>query len=52
MEEIQWRLAVAVDEAANCTIFVASPEDVILQKLIWYNMGSQIAERQWTDVIV
>lgn len=29
---------------------VASPEDVVLHKLIWYRKGGETSERQWTDV--
>jgi len=29
----------------------ASPEDIILNKLIWYQMGNKVSERQWLDVI-
>jgi hypothetical protein len=50
-QEMRRRLAVAVDEAVSRTIFVASPEDVVLQKLVWYRMGSRISERQWADVL-
>ncbi len=32
-------------------IFVASPEDTILQKLIWYKEGSEVSDRQWRDVL-
>jgi hypothetical protein len=28
----------------------ASPEDTILQKLIWYRLGGGISEQQWNDV--
>lgn len=28
-----------------------SPEDVILQKLRWYDAGQRISERQWRDVL-
>ena len=30
---------------------VASPEDVILRKLIWYRDGGGTSERQWLDVL-
>jgi hypothetical protein len=30
---------------------VLSPEDVILQKLRWYDAGQRISERQWRDVL-
>jgi hypothetical protein len=28
----------------------ASPEDIILNKLIWYRMGDETSERQWLDI--
>ena len=50
-EEMRRRFAVAVDETANNRVFIASPEDIILQKLVWYKMDSRVSERQWTDVL-
>jgi hypothetical protein len=32
---------------ANCT----SPEDMVLQKLRWYELGNRVSDRQWHDVI-
>lgn len=31
-------------------IRVKSPEDTILRKLLWYRMGGETSERQWSDV--
>jgi hypothetical protein len=31
--------------------YVASPEDVILNKLDWYRQGGCVSERQWNDVL-
>ena len=33
------------------SIYVASPEDVILSKLEWYRMGGETSERQWRDIL-
>ncbi len=30
---------------------MASPEDVVLQKLAWYRSGGEVSERQWKDVL-
>jgi hypothetical protein len=30
--------------------FVASAEDIVLQKLRWYRMGGEVSDRQWRDV--
>jgi hypothetical protein len=32
-------------------ISVASPEDVIVQKLYWYRLGDHVSERQWLDAM-
>lgn len=29
----------------------ASPEDTLLHKLIWYKLGNQISDRQWSDIL-
>jgi hypothetical protein len=30
--------------------FVATAEDTILSKLVWYRMGGEVSEKQWTDL--
>lgn len=32
-------------------VFFASPEDTILAKLEWYEMGHHVSDRQWRDII-
>lgn len=32
-------------------ISFASPEDILLHKLVWYKLGNQVSDRQWNDVI-
>lgn len=31
--------------------YLASPEDVVLNKLEWFRLGDEVSERQWRDVI-
>ena len=31
--------------------YLASPEDTILNKLEWFEMGNRVSQRQWRDVI-
>ncbi len=31
--------------------YFSSPEDIILNKLQWYEKGNRVSERQWLDVI-
>ena len=33
------------------TFVLATPEDMILHKLLWYELGHRIATRQWDDVV-
>jgi hypothetical protein len=40
-----------VDPGGGIELPVASPEDTILEKLIWYQQGSQLSDRQWNDVL-
>lgn len=30
---------------------LASPEDVVLRKLIWYRAGDEVSNRRWSDVL-
>ncbi len=29
----------------------ASPEDILLHKLAWYQLGGQVSDRQWGDIL-
>ena len=30
---------------------ILSPEDVILQKLRWFDLGDRVSDRQWADIL-
>jgi hypothetical protein len=32
-------------------LYLASPEDIILNKLQWYRLGGCVSDRQWNDVL-
>ncbi len=38
-------------EDGPITITLATAEDTILQKLLWFRMGGQVSDRQWNDVV-
>ena len=40
-----------VEEDADSAFYFSSPEDVVLSKLRWYEMGVRVSERQWLDVL-
>ncbi len=33
------------------SVYVVSPEDIILAKLEWYRLGGEVSDRQWRDVL-
>lgn len=46
----QRKKAIAFDETGK--IFnISSPEDTILQKLIWYNLSQKRSSKQWRDIL-
>lgn len=49
-EELARRQRFSVGEGAT-GVFVASAEDTVLQKLIWYRLGNEISDRQWRDLV-
>lgn len=51
LEEMSRRQSYSLNEEGMTPIFLASAEDIIVQKLKWYKMGNRISERQWLDVL-
>lgn len=39
------------EEIKDAGFFISSSEDIILNKLIWFQQGGEIAERQWYDIL-
>lgn len=33
------------------SVYIVSPEDIIISKLEWYRLGGEVSERQWRDVL-
>ena len=40
-----------VEVRAGRALFVKSPEDSVLRKLLWYREGGEVSDRQWRDVV-
>jgi len=40
-----------LDPEEGVEFFVATPEDIVLHKLLWYRMGDHVSERQWGDIL-
>lgn len=50
-EEMVRREKYQVSEEPPQELYLASAEDIILYKLHWFQLGGEISERQWNDVI-
>ncbi|HET6201939.1 MAG TPA: hypothetical protein VFI25_03955 [Planctomycetota bacterium] len=50
-EEMRRRRSERLRPGIEQTVFVVSPEDTVLQKLLWYRKGNEVSERQWRDVL-
>jgi hypothetical protein len=40
-----------LDEEQSTEYYIASPEDVIINKLEWFRMGGNVSDRQWQDIL-
>lgn len=49
-EAARRRLAELVTGDVSTRLYIASPEDMVLQKLRWFRIGGEVSDRQWTDV--
>ena len=45
------RLDTIEEGDAGGEFYFSSPEDIILNKLHWYEIGNRVSERQWLDII-
>lgn len=50
-EEMARRRPTVVATNPDRSVYVASPEDLVLQKLDWYRRGEGVSDRQWRDVL-
>lgn len=51
VQELARRRTYVPPEAPDAEIALASPEDIVVQKLYWYRLGDHVSERQWTDAL-
>lgn len=49
--ELGRRQRVVVGDGPDETLMIASAEDTVLQKLLWYRLGGGVSERQWRDAV-
>lgn len=46
----RFKTAYSFDGQETLQVPVASAEDTVLMKLVWYRMGGQVSDRQWSDI--
>lgn len=51
LEEEPMQRRVAVDLGDGRSLYVYTPEDILLQKLVWFRKGDEVSDRQWRDVL-
>jgi len=49
--ELARRQAVVVKSEPPASLHVASAEDIVLHKLIWFRRGGEVSDQQWRDVL-
>jgi hypothetical protein len=49
--QLQRRLVQTVSMDPERFAYVCTPEDIILAKLEWYELGGEVSDRQWRDII-
>lgn len=49
--QMQRAVRISLSSLSVRKVRVASPEDIVLQKLLWFRMTDETSERQWRDVL-
>lgn len=49
--QLERRRLVRISSAPERHWYLHSPEDILLQKLLWYRQGGHMSDRQWRDVL-
>lgn len=50
-EQLTRGLPEKLQEDSETSVYVATAEDTILAKLVWFNKGNRVLDRQWNDVL-
>ena len=50
-EHFEHRVLQPIEPGSARSIFVTSPESIVLRKLDWFRIGQLTSERQWNDVL-
>jgi len=50
-KQLERRRITPVAEDAKQAVYLVSAEDAVLAKLEWYQMGGEVSDRQWRDIL-
>jgi hypothetical protein len=50
-QQLSRRVPTQIRSDSERSVWVLSPEDVILAKLDWFRQGGEVSERQWRDIV-
>ncbi|MBI1849637.1 MAG: hypothetical protein HYR85_04780 [Planctomycetes bacterium] len=50
-EEMRRRRRTAIADSPVESLFLPTPEDIVLDKLEWYRRGGGVSDRQWRDLL-
>jgi len=50
-QQLSRQLPETLSPDSDAIVYVATGEDTLLAKLIWYRKGHEVSERQWADVL-
>ena len=50
-DEMNRRQPYQASEDSQSVFFISSAEDIIIQKLHWFQLGGKTSERQWNDIL-
>lgn len=49
--QLERRIAATIDLKEKQQVYLLTPEDTVLDKLDWYNLGGRASDRQWQDIL-
>jgi hypothetical protein len=50
-EQMSRRQSYQLSDDSADVLFLSSAEDTIISKLVWYELGGNVSDRQWSDVL-
>lgn len=50
-QQLERRQAWILNPATGRSLYVATAEDTVLAKLVWYRLGGEVSDRQWRDIL-